>query len=131
MDRFASAVPHMDLEDLLARMRADIADLEKNNILREDKTARLERELSFAIQKIGFVRYDAFADTVSARSGKLSFSIAFLDGYNNGFLLSSIYGSSSSVSYAKPVRNAASSIPLSDEEKMAIENALHGGFSPE
>lgn len=126
LDRISDGLQGVDLEKMLAMMQKDINDLQTGNILREDKIRQLQKDLSFTIRKVGFLRYNAFSDTVSGRGGELSFSIAFLDGYNNGFVLSSIYGSSCSVSYAKPIRNKESTIPLSEEEILAIEKAIRG-----
>jgi len=82
----------------------------------------VETNLTFALQKIGFLRYNAFADMGS----ELSFSIALLDKYNNGFVLTSIYGREKSVSFAKPIKNGESNVPLSPEEMIAIDRAIRG-----
>ena len=82
----------------------------------------LEMKLTFAIQKVGFVRYNAFGDMGS----ELSFSIAFLDNFLNGFILTSIYGREHSTCYAKPIKDGKSIYPLSAEEIQAIDRAIKG-----
>lgn len=116
----------VDIEKLLTMLRRDINDIQTANIMREDKIAKLNQELSFTINRVGFHRYNALANEKLGRGGELSFSIAFLDSYNNGFVLTSIYAGSQSISYAKPIKNKQSSIPLSDEEKLVIEKAIRG-----
>lgn len=79
----------------------------------------LENQLSFSIQKIGFVRYNAFEDVGS----DLSFSIAMLDNNDNGILLTGIHSRTDSVSYAKPIKGGQSNYNLSIEETQALERA--------
>src|SRR3989338_10332561 len=56
------------------------------------------------LQRIGMVRYNPFPEV----GGDQSFSIAVLDGNNNGFVITSHYLRESSRVYAKPVENGAS-----------------------
>jgi hypothetical protein len=82
--------------------------------------ADLDKLSKVCVQKVGIVRFNAFEDTGS----DLSFVIALLDGNNNGFVLSSIFGRNESRSYAKPVVKGTSSYFLTDEEKQALEQAM-------
>lgn len=75
--------------------------------------------LSFCVQKMGIIRYNAFDDTGS----DLSYSIAILDENNNGIILTGIYGRVETVSYAKPVKDGVSNYNLSVEEMQALERA--------
>lgn len=111
-----------NIEDLFGHINANINSLNRDINILEDNIVALENKLSFAIQKIGFVRYNAFGDMGS----ELSFSLAMLDNYNNGFLLTGIYGRDSSVSFAKPIKNGKTNIPLSPEEILALDRALRG-----
>ncbi len=72
------------------------------------------------LQKIGIVRFSAFSEVGS----DLSFSVAILDGNNNGFVISSIYGRDDNRVYAKPLENGQSKYRLSSEEEEAIQLAL-------
>lgn len=112
----------VNIEELLIQngyrveeLRNDFSDLYK-------KVDNLNTKLTFAIQKVGFIRYNAFADMGS----ELSFSIAFLDNFLNGFVLTSIYGREQSTCYAKPIKNGKSIYPLSAEEIQAIDRAIKG-----
>lgn len=80
---------------------------------------KYENNLKLCAQKIGCIRYNAFADTGS----DLSYSIAVLDEYDTGFVLTGIFGRDSSNTYLKPVFKGQSRITLSDEEIQAIAQA--------
>lgn len=90
----------------------------------DQKIESIETKLAFAIQKVGFVRYNAFGDMGS----DLSFSIALLDKFQNGFVLTSIYGREHTTSYAKPIKFGKSIYPLSVEEIQAIDRAIIGEY---
>ena len=65
------------------KRQQDIFEMDKkvNELAYEVEKAK--KSFAFPIQKIGFVKYDAFHDL----KNKLSYSIALLDGFNNGLLL--------------------------------------------
>ncbi len=119
---FVRGMNGIDIEGLFIKSHGDIMDIKRDLELFEKNLESLETKLTFSIQRIGFIRYNAFYDMGS----DLSFSIALLDSYRNGFVLTSIYGRENSVSYAKPVKNGVSNIPLSAEELIAIERAIKG-----
>ena len=73
-----------------------------------------------SLQKVGVIRFNAFADTGS----DLSFAIALLDGHHNGLVVSSLFGRSESRVYAKPIVNGQSTYLLTTEEKAAISKAV-------
>ncbi|WP_026476770.1 DUF4446 family protein [Alkaliphilus transvaalensis] len=79
----------------------------------------LENRISFCIQKVGIIRYNAFQDTGS----DLSFSIALLNESNDGIILTGIHGRNESMSYAKPIKNGKSNYSLSVEELQALDRA--------
>ncbi len=83
---------------------------------------RLESRLSFAIQSVGIVKYNAF-DNVG---NHLSFSLALLDQYKNGVVITSIYGRDFTTLYGKAIRMGRSEYPLSSEEDEAIDRAIKG-----
>lgn len=85
-----------------------------------DEVVQLKHQMDKCIQKYGIVRYNAFNDTGS----DLSFSIALLDNFNNGMLLTGIYGRNETITYAKPVENGASSYQTSTEEEIVLKRCL-------
>jgi hypothetical protein len=66
--------------------------------------------------KVGIHRYNAFSDTGS----DLSFSVAILDDYQDGVLLTGIHNREQTYIYAKPIQRGQSAYTLSPEEKEAI-----------
>ena len=79
----------------------------------------LGNRLSFCIQKMGIIRYNAFDDTGS----DLSYSIALLDENDDGIIITGIYARTEMVSYAKPIKDGISNYSLSVEELQALERA--------
>ena len=71
------------------------------------------------VQKCNIIRYNAFNDTGS----DLSYSIAMLDNFNDGLIITSIYGRNESTNYAKPIVGV-SSYPLSVEEELVLNRSL-------
>ena len=86
------------------------------------KCEDISHQITGSMQKVGFVRYNAFDDIGS----DLSFSIALLDGKSDGFVMSNIYARDESNVYAKPIKSGQSTYQLSVEEKEAVENAMSG-----
>ncbi len=78
-----------------------------------------EQKINMSIQKIGFVKYDAYED---GKNG-LSFSVAMLDGKDDGIILNSIYTRNGSNIYAKEIIEGSYNGNLSDEEKKALQIA--------
>lgn len=121
-DLLVNGNKNISIEELLIKTGKDINEMEKKVKVFEEKVNKIEIKLSFAIQKVGFVRYSAFAEMGS----DLSFSLALLDDFQNGFVLTSIYGRDTSMIYAKPIKFGKSVYPLSVEEIQSIDRAKMG-----
>lgn len=80
----------------------------------------LYKKLSFAIQKIGMVKYDAYHEN----GGKLSSALCLLDENNNGFIINSVHSTSGCFSYLKRVKKGVSDIALGKEEQVALDRAM-------
>ena len=78
-----------------------------------------EQKINMSIQKTGFVKYDAYD---GGKNG-LSFSLAMLDGRDDGILLNSIYTRNGCNIYAKEIIEGSYSGNLSDEEQKALQIA--------
>jgi hypothetical protein len=83
---------------------------------------RLGDQLRGAVQHVSVIRFDAFEDM----GGRLSFSAALLDAKGDGVVITSINGRQDTRCYAKPVRGGTSPHNLSEEEEVAIREALSG-----
>jgi len=80
----------------------------------------LKKEQKFSIKKVGIVRYNPFSEV----GGDQSFSAAFLDGNNDGAVITNLYSREESRVYGKPISEGNSEYSLSEEEKTAIKKAI-------
>jgi hypothetical protein len=105
-----------NIQEILAQFR-DLKD-DFGKILKE--LEELKKENTFNVQKVGIIRFNPFNDV----GGDQSFSIALLDGNNNGVVITSLYTREGNRVYGKPIKGNSSEYPLSEEEKEAIKRAL-------
>lgn len=111
-----------NFETMLLDHIGDIeAAIERVNILNED-LVNVKNQMDKCLQKCNIVRYNAFSDTGS----DLSFSIAILDNFNDGFVITGIYGRNESFTYAKPISKGVSKYPLSIEEELVLKRSIKG-----
>ena len=102
-----------------------LSQKEKNNELEKSlkevflKIKDLEDISKITVQKTGIIRFNPFKEL----GGNQSFTMALLDGKNNGFVISSLFVKDGNRVYAKAIKNGKSDHLLSDEEKKAIEKA--------
>lgn len=118
--KFMRGVNNKNLEELVTSYldKVDEAKLTSENVknLYED----IDNRVKGCIQKASIVRYKAFEDVGS----DLSFSIALLNDYNDGVIVSGIYGRNESTTYAKPIDKGISRYDLSEEEKHVLNDAI-------
>ncbi len=108
-----------DLEKII-RIRFKEMDQVKANAKRITKEHKdIKKHLSSSFSKYGLVKYDAFNEM----AGKLSFVIALLNDDNTGIILNAMHSREGCFTYAKEIIKGESYIPLSDEEKEALERA--------
>lgn len=106
------------LQDILDTQRG----LTKKSIELEKVTRELASQGQRHIQRIGIVRFNPFADT----GGAQSFTIAFLDGGDNGIIMTSLYARAGNRWYVKEiVAGKGKEHELSKEELEAIRSATH------
>ncbi|MFM7598001.1 MAG: DUF4446 family protein [Actinomycetota bacterium] len=79
-----------------------------------------QSEVNRAIRHVGLVRYDAFGDM----GGRMSFSVALVDDFGNGFILTTVHARSESRTYIKEIRGGMAEVTLSPEESQALEDAI-------
>ncbi len=79
----------------------------------------LERLAQTDLSRVGFVRYDAFAD---AETG-FSYALALLNRQGDGVVLTSIYSRADTRTFGKPVTGFRPTVEASPEELNAIERA--------
>ncbi len=98
---------------------AQFKGLEKNLEKLSQDLETLKKESQFSVQKMGVVRFNPFSEI----GGDQSFSAAFLDGNDNGLVITSLYTREGNRVYGKPIKKGASEHSLSQEEKEAISRA--------
>lgn len=113
-------VDGVNLEQLILETLKEVDEIKLDCDKLEKQYLELDSRLRFSIQRVGVVRYNAFADLGS----ELSYSIALLDNELNGLILTSIYGRENSTSYTKPIVKGKSKYALSVEEMQAIDRAI-------
>ncbi len=102
----------IDVESL-ARLRFSHEAFEKSTSARLDA---LEGAVRNELLKVGFLRFNAFADVGS----DLSYAIALLNEQGDGVVLTSIYSREETRTYGKAVRRFVTAQGSSKEEQTAI-----------
>ena len=110
------------LEDEVIRMFAENTEMKQNIKDNTRDIKSIYKQLTGVYQKMGMVKYDAF----NQMGGKLSFSLALLDEYDNGFLLNSVHSTDSSYVYVKRIEEGQCKMDLSNEEALALKKAVDG-----
>ncbi|MCJ7688000.1 MAG: DUF4446 family protein [Clostridiaceae bacterium] len=110
-----------NLEDVVVSYLDKIDEVKEENDIMKQMFNGLNGQLKTCVQKTSIIRYKAFEDVGS----DLSFSIALLDGNQNGVILTSIYGRNESTTYAKPVNKGISRYDLSQEESKVLEQTMN------
>ena len=108
------------LERKLSVEVSEIRDAAKGLETMMTEQAALRNIQSNTIQKIGFIKYNAFENI----GNDLSFALTLLDGNNNGICISSIYGRNESRIFSKPIVKGKSLVSLSQEELESLNEAL-------
>ena len=108
------------LERKLSVEVSEIRDAAKGLETMMTEQAAIRNIQSNTIQKIGFIKYNAFENI----GNDLSFALTLLDGNNNGICISSIYGRNESRIFSKPIVKGKSHVSLSQEELESLNEAL-------
>lgn len=110
-----------DLEELIKKQTQDLKVLDKD-IQELFNISNQINNLSFrSLHKFGLVRFNPFKDL----GGDQSFSIALLNGKNNGLVISSLHTKEGTRVYSKAIKaGKMDKYPLTEEEEEAIKIAL-------
>lgn len=112
------------LQEILQEILHTQQGLTKKSIELEKVARALAVQGQRHIQRIGIVRFNPFADT----GGAQSFTIALLDGQDNGIIMTSLFARAGNRWYIKDiVGGKGREHELSKEELEAIRSATHGG----
>lgn len=112
--------------DNMAAMLVEYLGIVRNNmaVARRVKSEHDEIMLVMpsVIRHVGLVRFSPFHDT----GGDQSFSLAMMDGKQDGVILTALHSRTDSRLYAKPIQGGESPYALTPEEMEAIDRAKHG-----
>ena len=84
-----------------------------------EEVGKLREENLRNINKVGMVRFNPFDGLGSNQS----FSLAILDGRDQGAIITSLFARDGNRVYGKPISQGTSEFKLAEEEKKAIEIA--------
>ena len=102
----------------------NLEDIEKaleKSEMAMNECKNLSEEMKGCVNKIAIMRYKAFEDIGS----DLSFSVAILDSFNDGVIITGIYSRRDSTTYAKPIDKGISRYDLSEEEIHVLNEAIN------
>lgn len=119
--RLTRGVNNKNLEELIISKMEEVekAVAKADEAINECKV--IKEEIKGCVNKVAIMRYKAFSDVGS----DLSFSIAILDSYNDGVIITGIYSRQDSITYAKPVDKGISRYELSEEETYVLNEAIN------
>jgi hypothetical protein len=121
-DRLLQATSKNTLKEILEALIHEDTVQNENQTRLEKQLAILEHGAQYHIQRVGLVRFNPFSDT----GGSQSFTIAFLDGRDNGIVMTSLYARTGNRWYVKHVKaGKGEGLELSKEEQTAITKAKH------
>lgn len=109
------------LEDIILKKFNEIDSLKEANKTNERDIKKINENLLLTIKKIGIMKYDAFHEM----GGKLSFALAILNDNNDGFVLNAMHSREGCYTYIKEIIKGESFIVLGEEEKQALDQAIH------
>ncbi len=108
------------LDKIIQKLIADQEKNQKDFTATQEELSQLQEKAQFHFQKKALVRYNPFNQT----GGNQSFSLALLDGKNNGIVISSFHSREGTRLYAKTVVSGKADNSFSKEEKSAIKEAV-------
>jgi hypothetical protein len=102
-------------EKVLTRGDVNSKDIKTLN----EKFDILEEDSKTHIQKVGLIRFNPFKEL----GGDHSFSLAILDAYDSGIIITGLHTRDRTRVYLKDIKKGKSEFELSDEERKALASA--------
>jgi hypothetical protein len=113
-------VNNKNLEELIIDYLDKVDEVKGDSQKLVQSYKELDDRIKECVQKSAIIRYRAFEDVGS----DLSFSIALLNDYDDGIIISGLYGRHESTTYAKPIDKGISRYDLSEEEQHVLKEAM-------
>lgn len=119
-NRLTKGIKKKELHEILDQLLTQLKDNKQETEKLREWLAKLEKQESLDLKKVGFIRFNPFADT----GGNQSFCVAILDGHDSGIVISSLHSRDQTRVYAKAITaGKAEGQALSKDEKEAIRIA--------
>ena len=119
-NRLVRGTKQETLKDILETLLKKQDTLDHTNQQLLKKVELLEYLDTTHLQRVGIVRFNPFSDT----GGSQSFTMALLDGKENGVVITSLYARTGNRWYIKAVKSGrGTEVELSKEENVAIKKA--------
>lgn len=115
------------MEDTIIKRLDEVDELVAANSSIKKNIEELFANMKCSYQKVGLVKYDAFNEM----GGKLSFSLAMLNGKDDGFVLNAVHSREGCYTYIKEIVGGNSIIVLADEEQEALNMAKEANMPAE
>lgn len=125
IDDFCQGSDGESLENDIADMFDENAEIRNHMDSVDAKIQNLYWRMKFSVQKVGVVKYNAFAQM----GGDLSYAIAMLNENNDGFVMNCVHSADSCYTYTKIVKGGRADVDLGAEEAQAMKMALDN-FNP-
>ncbi len=109
----------LSLESVIYSLKQELQNSREQETALMQELNELKTKVTFAVQKVGLVRFNPFNDG----GGNFSFSLALLDEHNTGIIITSMYGREQNRIYTKKIDQGKCEIKLTDEEQQAVEKA--------
>ena len=109
----------LSLESVIYSLQQELQTSRQQEAALEKALTELKNKVTFAVQKVGLIRFNPFNDG----GGNFSFSLALLDDNDTGVILTSMYGREQNRIYTKKINNGKCEIKLTEEEEQAVQKA--------
>jgi hypothetical protein len=120
LSKFMTGKKASNLEEEIKKLFEDNEYLTEAAEASRKDIRKIYKNLELCYQKTGVKKYDAFHQM----GGKLSFCLVQLDQNNNGYIINSVHSTDGCYTYVKEVEQGECKLPLGDEEREALEQAL-------
>jgi hypothetical protein len=121
-NRLTVGVSKNSLKEILESVLTNVGNTKSKITKTEEAMRVLDEQGGFHLQRMGIVRFNPFLDT----GGNQSFTLALLDGNDNGIVMTSLYARAGNRWYVKEIKKGKGELALSKEEESAIEKARRG-----
>lgn len=122
-ESFMKGADGTSLESMVTQRFSEVDQIKDNIIEINGRLEKMDQILLHTYQKMSLVKYDAFQEM----GGKLSFVLVLLSASNDGWIVNAMHSTREGCYiYAKEVIKGECSVPLSEEEKQALEEAKSG-----